>query len=162
MFYFRQDQAWMQGVGTADAAAGAAASPRVHKIKCGVGLGLADCWDNAGPIVADILPYSPAAECKAFHRGDRIVEIDGTSVKGLRVDVIKPLILGDAGTTIDITFLPSGASAWSPSPFSSADPFRMAERPITVTLTRTVRDISTFLLWLCAYLLLLAAECYSC
>ncbi len=56
-------------------------------IQCGVGLGLADHWDNTGARVSDILPYSPAAEAKVFTKGDRIVSIDGMDVRGKKVGV---------------------------------------------------------------------------
>lgn len=127
-----EDRMWLHG-------GGAPMAPRAPTARCGIGLGLADHWDNAGPRVADILPYSPAAECMAFTKGDKIVGIDGVNVKGLGVDAIKPMILGPPGSTIKISFVPCPTRAWSASPFSSADPFRMAERPITVTLIRTVR-----------------------
>lgn len=57
--------------------------------KCGIGLGLADHWDNTGPRVSDIVPYSPAAEAKVFNKGDKVVTVDGHDVRGKRVEAVK-------------------------------------------------------------------------
>jgi C-terminal processing protease CtpA/Prc len=63
---------------------------------------LADHWDNTGPRVSDIVPYSPAAEAKVFSKGDKVVTVDGFDVRGKRVEAIKELILGPPGSAIEI------------------------------------------------------------
>jgi len=114
-----QDKSWMAGgmmeedeevarrMQEAEAGVGARA-------KCGIGLGLADHWDNTGPRVSDIVPYSPAAEAKVFGKGDKVVSVNGVDVRGRRVEMIKEMILGPPGSAIEIGFIPAKAcSNWS-------------------------------------------------
>jgi hypothetical protein len=77
-----EDKAWMAGVHVPSAAY---ASSRGQGVQCGVGLGLADHWDNTGARISDIVPYSPAAEARVFSKGDRVISIDGVDVRGKRV-----------------------------------------------------------------------------
>jgi hypothetical protein len=113
-----QDKAWMAGcpleedseVANRMRQEEAGGGPRA---KCGIGLGLADHWDNTGPRVSDVIPYSPAAEAKVFQRGDKVVSVDGVDVRGKRVEMIKHLILGVPGSPIEIGFIPAQASSGS-------------------------------------------------
>jgi len=107
-----EDKAWMTGspmpsghLNSPMAQDGAGRSP--SGTQCGVGLGLADHWDNTGARISDIVPYSSAAEVDVFHKGDKIVSIDGVDVRGKRVDEIKHLILGTPGTPVEIGFIPA-------------------------------------------------------
>jgi C-terminal processing protease CtpA/Prc len=75
------DKAWMAGGSVETSSTGG----RGEMVLCGVGLGLADHWDNTGARVSDILPYSPAAEARVFNKGDRIVSIDSVDVRGKKV-----------------------------------------------------------------------------
>jgi len=139
-----QDKAWMAGgvmeedeeVARRDRRAGAGLG---GGSRCGIGLGLADHWDNTGPRVSDIVPYSPAAEAKVFTKGDKVVSVDGVDVRGKRVEMIKEMILGVPGTPIEIGFIPAqAASSWSLGTWGSSGG-RANKDVVRVSLRREVR-----------------------
>mmetsp|Transcript_28351 Transcript_28351/g.91743 ORF Transcript_28351/g.91743 Transcript_28351/m.91743 type:complete len:606 (-) Transcript_28351:1472-3289(-) len=130
-----QDKAWIAGVSIDTEASDAQRRELEQGRKCGIGLGLVDHWDNTGPRVSDVVPYSPSAEAKIFNKGDKIVAIDGVDVRGFRVDQLKNLILGAPGTQVEISFVPVSHLRWGGGLLGGND----SKDIVKVILTREVR-----------------------
>uniref|UniRef100_A0A7S0EUU0 UBX domain-containing protein n=1 Tax=Hanusia phi TaxID=3032 RepID=A0A7S0EUU0_9CRYP len=130
-----QDKAWIAGISIDTAESDAQRRQQELGRKCGIGLGLVDHWDNTGPRVSDIVPYSPAAEAKIFNKGDKIIAIDGVDVRGFRVDQLKNLILGTPGTQVEISFVPVSHLRWGGGLLGGNE----AKDIVKIILTREVR-----------------------
>ncbi|MFG0333104.1 MAG: S41 family peptidase [Maioricimonas sp. JB049] len=64
-----------------------------------VGIGVELKADEAGALVMGVLEGGPAAESR-LQKGDRIVAIDGRSVKGMGLNQVADLITGPSGTSV--------------------------------------------------------------
>ncbi|HEV3272178.1 MAG TPA: PDZ domain-containing protein [Candidatus Methylacidiphilales bacterium] len=78
---------------------------------CGIGAEIAII--KGKPIIAEVLPKSPAFGA-GLQVNDKIVEINGKKVAGLKLDQVIQLIRGLPGTHVIITVLRSG----NPAPFT--------------------------------------------
>ncbi len=67
----------------------------------GIGLQLVQDPQTQGITVAEPLPNSPAMRA-GIQSGDRILEIDGQTTQGMKVDAAASLIRGDIGTAITL------------------------------------------------------------
>ena len=67
-----------------------------------VGIGVEYSNTNDAALIVKVFRTSPAEEA-GLKPGDRIIAVDGTSVKGLVNDEIRELVLGEEGTIVMIT-----------------------------------------------------------
>ncbi|MGH7646580.1 MAG: S41 family peptidase [Gemmatimonadaceae bacterium] len=74
------------------------------------GLGMSLERNPAGIAVAGVFRNSPAA-LGGVVAGDEIVAVNGTAVSGLSGDRVSQLLLGPAGSGVDITFLRAGVTS---------------------------------------------------
>jgi carboxyl-terminal processing protease len=66
--------------------------------------------DQQGVVtVTRVFPNTPAAR-GGVRAGDRVLEVDGMSTRGLRLDEVSGRLLGVAGTTVQVTFGRAGLS----------------------------------------------------
>ena len=72
------------------------------------GIGVEVMPTDDGVRITSVLPGSPAGR-QGLSTGDRILEIDGTSLAGLTSDEIEKLVHGARGDAATLTVLPEGA-----------------------------------------------------
>ncbi len=74
----------------------------------GVGMLIED--QNGTFVVARVFPNSPG-EAGGVQAGDRIVEVDGAAVRGLKLEQVSRKLLGTPGSEVQVTFLREGVDA---------------------------------------------------
>ncbi|HLY14585.1 MAG TPA: S41 family peptidase [Candidatus Limnocylindrales bacterium] len=75
-----------------------------------VGIGAGMSTVNGQPIIQSVIPGSPA-EKAGLVGGDTVLSVDGVSTDGESVDTVVSKIRGDAGTTVTLSILHTGASS---------------------------------------------------
>jgi carboxyl-terminal processing protease len=75
-----------------------------------VGIGAEMSTVNGAPVIQSVIPGSPA-EKAGLLGGDTVLSVDGTSTDGQSVDTVVSRIRGDAGTTVSLSILHTGAAA---------------------------------------------------
>ncbi len=68
------------------------------------GIGVTITQNENGALIASVIKGGPA-EKAGINMGDIIMEVDGTSVKGMPVDEIKNLVVGEIGTEVKVKIL---------------------------------------------------------
>lgn len=89
----------------------------------GIGIYLRQDPTSKQLIITGTIPGSPAAKAN-FKRGDVIIAVNGTNVKGKDVDSVSSLIQGKEGTSVSITVQRSGS-----------------QQPITISVGRAVIQV---------------------
>jgi carboxyl-terminal processing protease len=89
----------------------------------GVGIYLRQDPTSKQLIITGTIPGSPAAKAN-FKRGDVIIAVNGSDVKGKDVDSVSSLIQGKEGTSVSITVQRSGS-----------------QQPITISVSRAVIQV---------------------
>lgn len=89
----------------------------------GIGIYLRQDTTSKQLIITGTIPGSPAAKAN-FKRGDVIIAVNGTDVKGKDVDSVSSLIQGKDGTSVSITVQRSGS-----------------QQPITISVNRAVIQV---------------------
>ena len=74
-----------------------------------VGIGAEMSTVNGASVIQSVIPSSPA-ESAGLRGGDTILSVDGVSTEGQSIDTVVSRIRGDAGTTVSLSVLHSGAS----------------------------------------------------
>jgi len=72
-----------------------------------VGIGVVIRQSEEGPLLDSVLPGSPA-EAGGLQAGDLIIAVDGQSTLELDIDALGPLIQGEEGTEVQVTYLRDG------------------------------------------------------
>ena len=65
--------------------------------------------DDSTFIISDVLKDSPALKADV-HPGDQIMEVDGTSVKGMDIDQLVSVVRGESGSQVTLTLLRDGVN----------------------------------------------------
>eukprot|EP00285_Hemiselmis_virescens_P015246 CAMPEP_0173385468 /NCGR_PEP_ID=MMETSP1356-20130122/8074_1 /TAXON_ID=77927 ORGANISM="Hemiselmis virescens, Strain PCC157" /NCGR_SAMPLE_ID=MMETSP1356 /ASSEMBLY_ACC=CAM_ASM_000847 /LENGTH=267 /DNA_ID=CAMNT_0014341279 /DNA_START=29 /DNA_END=832 /DNA_ORIENTATION=+ len=97
-----------------------------RKALCGVGIVFSEA-NHGALVVQQVVPRSPAFDCGRIEVGDELMTIGSKNVYRQNADAITPLVLGEEGTDIEMTFLRRLRPGSSP--------FDKGEQ-IQVTLTR--------------------------
>ena len=91
---------------------------------CGIGIvveAALECSNNEDEVVIKrVVPGASAELSRCVMAGDRLLEVDGTSVQGMNLTQLSTLILGQEGTTVDLVLRSA-----------------ITQEPTTLTLTRT-------------------------
>jgi carboxyl-terminal processing protease len=88
-----------------------------------VGIGAEMSTVNGQPIIQSVIPGSPA-EKAGLLGGDTVLSVDGVSTDGETVDTVVSKIRGDAGTTVTLSILHTGATD-----------------PVTISIVRAKVDV---------------------
>ena len=77
-----------------------------------VGIGVALQEDTSGDYAAVVQVYQDSpAESAGLRQGDLIVEIDGSSVRDMALNQIADTLIGDKGTTVNLTYRRNGSDS---------------------------------------------------
>mmetsp|Transcript_11926 Transcript_11926/g.27774 ORF Transcript_11926/g.27774 Transcript_11926/m.27774 type:complete len:271 (-) Transcript_11926:239-1051(-) len=77
---------------------------RQRKALCGVGIVFSEA-NHGALVVQQVVPRSPAAGCGRIEVGDELMTIGSKNVYRQNADAITPLVLGEEGTDVEMTFL---------------------------------------------------------
>mmetsp|Transcript_11156 Transcript_11156/g.28989 ORF Transcript_11156/g.28989 Transcript_11156/m.28989 type:complete len:264 (-) Transcript_11156:46-837(-) len=77
---------------------------RQRKALCGVGIVFSEA-NHGALVVQQVVPRSPAADCGRIEVGDELMTIGSKNVYRQNADAITPLVLGEEGTDVEMTFL---------------------------------------------------------
>jgi carboxyl-terminal processing protease len=73
------------------------------------GIGASMQFINDRHLIVDVLPDFPAARA-GLKIGDELIGIDGQSLEDLDADLVPEMLQGASGTSVDIQYLPNGAT----------------------------------------------------
>lgn len=77
-----------------------------------VGIGVVLQEDSSGDYAAIVQVYSDSpAESAGLRQGDLILEVDGTSTRDLELAQVSDVLIGEKGTTVNLTYRRNGSDA---------------------------------------------------
>lgn len=77
-----------------------------------VGIGVVLQEDSSGDYAAIVQVYSDSpAESAGLRQGDLILEVDGTSIRDLELAQVSDALIGEKGTTVNLTYRRNGSDA---------------------------------------------------
>jgi len=86
---------------------------RQRKALCGVGIVFSEA-NHGALVVQQVVPRSPASDCGRIEVGDELMTIGSKNVYRQNADAITPLVLGEEGTDVEMTFLRRRGAGSSP------------------------------------------------
>jgi len=92
-------------------------------------------FDTKGLVVRAMLPGGPMENCGQVQIGDVLLEVDGADMYGKGMSHVVPLLLGDDGSEVTMTFAKPGVFNGMP-PASLAAVSAAGKPKVEVRLTR--------------------------